>query len=249
MKRKKKKKTFKTKKKNKKNKYKDSTDEEIYRNKEEYSEKINNISKSKTNLLGSPVRKGKKKPLYEEFQDLEKKMNILYYDKINLEEKMKNGLQTLEINEIYTQIKNFYEKFINALNEKLAENTEQNMIIKFHLKELFETNQQNSKNLNSVDELLKNEYNKNERERLNTERNNFKKEIPLLIDNNIKNDLKIKNKINDIDKTNTFKKIEETTKNSIKVNKININEKEKIDISETIDDNKNQNENKISNIC
>ena len=90
---------------------------------------------------------------------------------------MKNGLQTLEISEMYIQIKNFYEKFINTLNEKMAENTEQNMIIKFHLKELFETNQQNSKNLNSVDELLKNEYNKNERERLNTERNNFKKEL------------------------------------------------------------------------
>ena len=113
----------------------------------------------------------------QEFQDLEKKMDILYYDKINLEEKMKNGLQTLEISEMYLQIKNFYEKFINALNEKLAENTEQNMIIKFHLKELFETNQQNSKNLNSVDELLKNEYNKNERERLNTERNNFQNEL------------------------------------------------------------------------
>ena len=113
----------------------------------------------------------------QEFQDLEKKMDILYYDKINLEEKMKNGLQTLEISEMYIQIKNFYEKFINTLNEKMAENTEQNMIIKFHLKELFETNQQNSKNLNSVDELLKNEYNKNERERLNTERNNFKKEL------------------------------------------------------------------------
>jgi kinesin family protein 18/19 len=115
----------------------------------------------------------------QEFQDLEKKMDILYYDKINLEEKMKNGLQTLEISEMYIQIKNFYEKFINTLNEKMAENTEQNMIIKFHLKELFETNQQNSKNLNSVDELLKNEYNKNERERLNTERNNFKKELDI----------------------------------------------------------------------
>ena len=121
----------------------------------------------------------------EEFQDLEKKMDILYYDKINLEEKMKNGLQTLEINEIYTQIKNFYEKFIKTLNEKLAENIEQNMIIKFNLKELLETNQQNSKNLNSVDQLLKNEFNKNEIERLNTERNNFQIDL-----DNINNKIK-----------------------------------------------------------
>ena len=121
----------------------------------------------------------------EEFQDLEKKMDILYYDKINLEEKMKNGLQTLEINEIYTQIKNFYEKFIKTLNEKLAENIEQNMIIKFNLKELLETNQQNSKNLNSVEQLLKNEFNKNEIERLNTERNNFQLDL-----DNINNKIK-----------------------------------------------------------
>ena len=128
----------------------------------------------------------------------------------------------------------------------------------------------NNKEINNINDMKNNNINNNENNANNTNDTNqndisndiieetnviklyedasTKKEIPLLIDNNIKNDLKIKNKINDIDKTNTFKKIEETTKNSIKVNKININEKEKIDISETIDDNKNQNENKNKSI-
>ena len=128
----------------------------------------------------------------------------------------------------------------------------------------------NNKEINNINDMKINNINNNENNANNTNDTNqndisndiieetnviklyedasTKKEIPLLIDNNIKNDLKIKNKINDIDKTNTFKKIEETTKNSIKVNKININEKEKIDISETIDDNKNQNENKNKSI-
>ena len=128
----------------------------------------------------------------------------------------------------------------------------------------------NNKEINNINDMKNNNINNNENNANNTNDTNqndisndiieetnviklyedasTKKEIPLLIDNNIKNDLKIKNKINDIDKTNTFKKIEETTKNSIKVNKININEKEKKDISETIDDNKNQNENKNKSI-
>ena len=128
----------------------------------------------------------------------------------------------------------------------------------------------NNKEINNINDMKNNNINNNENNANNTNDTNqndisndiieetnviklyedasTKKEIPLLIDNNIKNDLKIKNKINDIDKTNTFKKIEETTKNSIKVNKININEKEKIDISETIDDNKNKNENKNKSI-
>ena len=128
----------------------------------------------------------------------------------------------------------------------------------------------NNKEINNINDMKNNNINNNENNANNTNDTNqndisndiieetnviklyedasTKKEIPLLIDNNIKNDLKIKNKINDIDKTNTFKKIEETTKNSIKVNKININEKEKIDITETIDDNKNQNENKNKSI-
>ena len=128
----------------------------------------------------------------------------------------------------------------------------------------------NNKEINNINDMKINNINNNQNNANNTNDTNqndisndiieetnviklyedasTKKEIPLLIDNNIKNDLKIKNKINDIDKTNTFKKIEETTKNSIKVNKININEKEKIDISETIDDNKNQNENKNKSI-
>ena len=128
----------------------------------------------------------------------------------------------------------------------------------------------NNKDINNINDMKNNNINNNENNANNTNDTNqndisndiieetnviklyedasTKNEIPLLIDNNIKNDLKIKNKINDIDKTNTFKKIEETTNKSIKVNKININEKEKIDISETIDDNKNQNENKNKSI-
>ena len=97
----------------------------------------------------------------------------MYYDKINLEERIKQGYKSTEINEKYAQIKNFYEKFIDVLNEKLVENTEQNMIIKFKLKELLESTHQNSANISSVQSLLDDEMDNDEISRLTKEKRKY----------------------------------------------------------------------------
>ena len=101
----------------------------------------------------------------------------LYYDKINLEERIKQGIKSTEINEKYSQIKNFYEKFIDVLNEKLVENTEQNMMIKFKLKELLESTHQNSANISSVQSLLDEEINDDEITRLNKEKKRYEESL------------------------------------------------------------------------
>lgn len=42
------------------------------------------------------------------------------------------------ISDKYTIIKSFYEKYLEMINERIIENIEQNMILKFNLKELLE---------------------------------------------------------------------------------------------------------------
>ena len=104
-------------------------------------------------------------------------MFSLYYDKIKLEEKIKQGVKDTEINEKYAQIKNFYQKFIDELNDKLVENTEENMMIKFNIKEVLESLQQSSENLRSVNELIKNESDKEELTRLTKEKKKIESTI------------------------------------------------------------------------
>lgn len=53
----------------------------------------------------------------------------------------------MEINDKYAQIKSFYEKFIEVLNDQLVKNTEQNMIIKFELKSILDTEERNENNV------------------------------------------------------------------------------------------------------
>lgn len=84
----------------------------------------------------------------EEFEDFENKMEALYFDKINLEDRIKKGVKALEINEKYTVIRTLYEKFIELINDKLIENIEQNMILKFNYKEILELNEANFRNVN-----------------------------------------------------------------------------------------------------
>ena len=192
-----------------------------------------------------------------------KNNNQNIYDNINLNDfSIKyNDKNSKDMNRYVETINN--EENDNNLNFfKVNDNNNEKAIdkeIKTNNKEINNSNDMKNNNINNNENNANNTNDTNQNDISNDiieetnviklyEDASTKKEIPLLIDNNIKNDLKIKNKINDIDKTNTFKKIEETTKNSIKVNKININEKEKIDISETIDDNKNQNENKNKSI-
>jgi hypothetical protein len=90
----------------------------------------------------------------EEFEEFEKKMEELYFDKITLEERIKKGIKDSEINEKYTIIRTFYEKFIELINDKLVENIEQNLILKFNLKEILDLNEVNNTNLKHFYNML-----------------------------------------------------------------------------------------------
>lgn len=71
----------------------------------------------------------------------------LYFDKISLEEKIMRGVVDSSTNEKYSIVKMFYEKYIELINEKLIENIENNLILKFNLKEILELNQVNNLNV------------------------------------------------------------------------------------------------------
>ena len=74
-------------------------------------------------------------------------LSSLYFDKISLEEKILREAYDSTTNEKYTIVKMFYEKYIEMVNEKLIENIEHNMILKFNLKEILELNQINNINV------------------------------------------------------------------------------------------------------
>ena len=132
----------------------------------------------------------------EEFEDFEKKMEGLYFDKIALEDKIRKGIKDTEINEKYNIIRTFYEKFIELINDKLIENIEQNLILKFNLKEILELNENNNSNLNKSLEQLN--FN-NKDEKIKEEIENYKKIIgenekeKKKIEESLENNLKIKN--------------------------------------------------------
>ena len=123
-------------------------------------------------------------------------MEGLYFDKIGLEEKIKNGIKDTEINEKYNIIRTFYEKFIELINDKLIENIEQNLILKFNLKEILELNESNNLNLNKKLE----QYNLNNKDgKIKEEIENYKK---IILDNekekkeieqSLENNVKMKN--------------------------------------------------------
>ena len=60
------------------------------------------------------------------------------YNKINLQKQIQK----------YILIKNYYNKFIEAINDKLLENIEQNLILKSNIKEINELNKSNINDLN-----------------------------------------------------------------------------------------------------
>ena len=132
----------------------------------------------------------------DEFEDFEKKMEGLYFDKIALEDKIRKGIKDTEINEKYNIIRTFYEKFIELINDKLIENIEQNLILKFNLKEILELNETNNSNLNKSLEQFN--FN-NKDEKIKDEIENYKKIIcdnekeKKKIEESLENNLKIKN--------------------------------------------------------
>jgi hypothetical protein len=61
-----------------------------------------------------------------------------------MEDQLKRGNKDSNLNERYIIIKSFYERYIELINDKMIENIEQNMMLKFNLREILELNHANS---------------------------------------------------------------------------------------------------------
>ena len=72
-------------------------------------------------------------------------MNI---DKIIIEDLIETGKNNDSlITEKYKMIKTCYEKYLDYLNDKLIQNIEESMILKFNLKEILDLNLSNNENV------------------------------------------------------------------------------------------------------
>ena len=117
---------------------------------------------------------------------------------LNIDTKDKNFLLNDNINEKkYIMIKNYYDKFLEIINDKLIENIEQNMILKCNNKEITELNKNNVETFNSLQKQLQN-YKQNEEHEDNEEHDcicdNLNEQIKN-IENTIKENLRLKNNI------------------------------------------------------
>jgi len=94
----------------------------------------------------------------------------------------------------YILIKNYYDKFLEIINDKLIENIEQNMILKCNIKEISELNKNNIDNLEMMNKQVEN-YKKNENcEEHDCECDILNEKIKN-IKNTIKENLMLKNEI------------------------------------------------------
>jgi len=65
-----------------------------------------------------------------------------------IEELLEKGSRSnSQIAEKYKIIKNCYEKYLDYINEKLIQNIEESMILKFNLKEILDLNLANQNNV------------------------------------------------------------------------------------------------------
>lgn len=71
-------------------------------------------------------------------------------DKQLLEECIEKEPFDKGIKEKYSVIKNFFEKYLELINDKLVENIEHNMILKFNMKEILELNNTNNTHVNKI---------------------------------------------------------------------------------------------------
>ena len=66
-------------------------------------------------------------------------------EKKSLEERLQFSSENdSTTSEKYKEINVFYEKIIEQINKKLIENIEQNMVLKFNLREIIDLNQSNN---------------------------------------------------------------------------------------------------------
>ena len=117
---------------------------------------------------------------------------------LNIDTKDKNFLLNDNINEKkYIMIKNYYDKFLEIINDKLIENIEQNMILKCNNKEITELNKNNVETFNSLQKQLQN-YKQNDEHEETEEHDcicdNLNEQIKN-IENTIKENLRLKNDI------------------------------------------------------
>ena len=94
----------------------------------------------------------------------------------------------------YILIKNYYDKFLEVINDKLIENIEQNMILKCNIKEITELNKNNIDHLENLNKLLGNYIKYENFEEHDCEYDNINEQIKH-IKNTIKENLMLKNEI------------------------------------------------------
>ena len=169
---------------------------------------VNNINIEKYELFFSEI-KNKDKEI--DINKLQKLIENIKNDKNNLElfleqnniplnidTKDKKFLLNDNINEKkYIMIKNYYDKFLEIINDKLIENIEQNMILKCNNKEITELNKNNVETFNSLQKQLQN-YKQNDEHEETEEHDcicdNLNEQIKN-IENTIKENLRLKNDI------------------------------------------------------
>jgi hypothetical protein len=145
-------------------------------------EQIENIKKDKNNL-----------ELYLE------KNHMLYNDNIeNIintnDNNNENDNNICNPEQKYIIIKNYYDKFLEVINDKLIENIEQNMILKCNIKEIKELNKNNIDTLENLNKQIEN-YKKNEKRDEHDCEFDDKTEQIKNIKNTIKENLMLKNEI------------------------------------------------------
>lgn len=68
----------------------------------------------------------------------------LQNDKILLEECIEKEPLDKTVKDKYNLIKKYFEKYLELINDKLVENIEHNMIMKFNMKEILDLNHTNN---------------------------------------------------------------------------------------------------------
>lgn len=87
--------------------------------------------------------------------DLEKQIDNLQNDKQILEDYLeKSKFIDKSINDKYNLLKLFHQKYLELINDKLIENIEQNMILKFNMKEILDLNTTNNQHMSILSSQL-----------------------------------------------------------------------------------------------
>ena len=176
-------------------------------------ENINKINLDKYEIFFKSI-KNKDKDI--EIDELQKLIENIKYDKNVLEVYLEqnniplniidNENNTFNNNEKkYIEIKKYYDKFLEVINDKLIENIEQNMILKCNNKEITELNKNNIETFNTLQKQLQNYKQNIEHKENDNICKNLTEQIKN-IENTIKENLRLKNGVLKTYKENMEKK-------------------------------------------